>query len=263
MSMSLLDRLNQRAPRDVKYLNLCRAHGPIFAEAAERYLNHTSGASNNGDPSKIAFLHKLASKLVLREESAVGALIRAQQVDDEAEAAHYGRRAEKNAQFAVIFAFAMKKVAARQSSDSEIEINPFADRIIENILKCFEGYEPATRLYGALSAAQQRGWAAVSPETPLPTLIGANWCPDTANLAEIANALRIPIVILFSDYIQPVEDKGRRKHGIFQLQDHAQAVYEDGFEKPSIPIVRYPNRVTQFEPRLFQFVEQLAENGLI
>ncbi|HVO41743.1 MAG TPA: hypothetical protein VMT34_03925 [Aggregatilineales bacterium] len=266
--MSMLDELNRRFPGEAKYRNLSRAHGPIFAEAAERYLDHTSGRTNDDGTQAAVFLHALASKLLLREEAAVGALVRAQEIDDESEAAHCARRAEKNAQFALIVAFAMKNVAGSFAADPDSldgapDIQTFANRVIGSVLSRFESFDSAARLCNTLFAAEHRGWATLSAHAALPILIGANWCPDTANLAEIANILCIPITLMFYDYVQPPEDKGKRKHGIFQIQDHAQALYEDGYERPSIPVVRYPNGVTHIEPPLFQFVEQLAENGFI
>jgi hypothetical protein len=257
--MSILDRLNQTAPRDDKRVNLSRGHSPIFAETAERYLEHSSGNPVTRDGLDVAFLHMLATKLMLREEAAMGALARAQQVDDAEEARLYQRHAGKHAQFALVFAFAIQK--ADQTARADLET--FITRIIENVRSSFDGHEPVDRMVSVLLGARQRGWQMVPPGVAVPIISGANWCPDTASLAETTNALAVPVALMFFEYIQLAEEKGRRKHGIFMVQDHAQAVYEDGFEKPKIPVVRYPNGATHFEPDLFQYVEQLVENGFI
>jgi hypothetical protein len=261
MSAETLRRLHLLVPRNQDLVYLSREQNPIFAQAVERLVGRMQNKPRQeANPAEI---FALGTRTHLYTDAAIGALRLIEQKGDALEV----KLATQHAELALIYAYGMQKRAqdSAQLHKHQAKIMAFTQDSIAVIADHFNSDVQVMDLVALLENVQERNWQTAKAPAVLPIIIGANWCPDTARVVETANLLEQPVVIMFSEYLQPAELKGTRKQGIALLNDHAQAVWEehDGYGKSQIPVVRFANGTILFEPSVTQFVSGLVANDYL
>lgn len=263
-AMTAIEYLDKAAPRQEKLRLLSRDQSAIFAHAVELFQRHYDDEPRRDAKPNLALLHTMLKRLSFYEAAAFGYERLANfSLDDEGQRLEFARKAEKYACLALIYAYGARKVNCGEDETCfDQQTARFAEAVVNRITTQIEN-DAARSVQQNLAKAEQRGWKTPLRGATLITVMGANWCPDTATVVEIANAFELPINLWFNEYLQPEEEKGRRKHGILKSHDHATAVYEDHLGKPRMPVIYYPNGTVHSEPAIPLVIEQLMLNDMI
>lgn len=266
--MTTIQDLDGSIPRQDRLTQRSREYRIIFDAAVAFWMKYHSPdfdpAQQQPDP---LFLKILLEKMTEYEAKAIGYAALARLAPDvgAGQVADYRKKALTAQLLAFVHAYAVRRTNRYPDGSLYLEAPAFdAQCALERIQAAPVDSDKLSALANSLNAVEARGWSGSQRKRPPITVIGANWCSDTAvTIVEVCNALQVPVNVIFMEYFKPEEDKGKRMRGILMMHDHAQAVYEDGYGKPSIPIIRHASGAELIEPTLPQFVGFLADHSVI
>lgn len=276
--MTAFSEVEKLLAQPYKLQRLARGYRDIFETAFELYERPYQPPLKDETAEDMQLLWQYLERLAQHEAQSPGFLELHEQVGEQADydlATDYLKRAIRHHGLAYVYGYAVLKLN-RQPDGMLIsqKVENFARVSLERIEKSalYLNLSDFAELARALKVAELRGWLG-KPELEPITVIGANWCPDTAvNVVEVANAFDVRLHLLFMDFLKDPRDSDRRANGYFLTNDHALANFEDGYkaykaklssDRARIPLVMYPDGVRDEEPKLTRFSSRLVELGYI
>ncbi len=274
--MTAFSEVEKMLDKPFLFQRLAREHRDIFDTAYELYERPFKRRGRDAEAKDLQWLWHYLEKLAHLEAQSKGFLELHEQVSGATDydlATDYLKRSIRYHGLAYIYGYAVLKLNRQPDGTLfSAKVEQYARVSLERLEKSAINVSDFAQLAGAMKTAEARDWLGKTNLRPI-TVIGANWCPDTAvSVVEVANAFDVRLNLLFMDYLKDDRDAGRKANGFFTSNDHALANFEDGYkphkakfssDRARIPLVLYPDGVRDEEPKVTRFSTRLVELGYI